>query len=75
MSSVEIKKEIQSFQSAVKTLSDGISKASSLWKDTNFTELSSSVGRIATQSKELMVSGDRSCSSIDRFDKIAAEKY
>ena len=75
MGSVEIKKEMQSFQSAVKTLSDGISKASSLWNDTKFIELSSSVGKIATQSKELMVSGERCCSSIDRFDKIAAEKY
>lgn len=75
MGSAEISKELQAFQSAVKTLGDGISKASSLWNDAKFTELSSSVGEIASQSKELMLSGDRCCSSIDKFDKIAAEKY
>ncbi len=75
MGSSEIKKDLQDFQTAVKKLSDGISRAGSLWSDAKFSELSSSVGRVATQSKDLMVSGDKCCSSIDRFNKIAAEKY
>ncbi|MCM1233330.1 MAG: hypothetical protein NC489_24700 [Ruminococcus flavefaciens] len=75
MGSSEIKKDLQDFQTAVKKLSDGIGRAGSLWSDAKFSELSSSVGMVATQSKDLMVSGDKCCSSIDRFDMIAAEKY
>lgn len=75
MSSAVIKKDLQEFQAAVKKLSGGVGKASSIWSDTQFAELSSSVSSVANQSKDLMVSGDRCCSSIDKFDKIAAEKY
>lgn len=75
MSSAEIKKDLREFQAAVKKLSDGVGKASSLWRDAKFAQLSSSVGGVASQSKDFMVSGDRCCTSIDKFDKIAAEKY
>jgi len=75
MGVLEIKKDLQDFQAAVKKLSDGVGQASSLWKDVKFSELSSSVSYIATQSRDLMMSGDRCCSSIDKFDRIAAEKY
>ncbi len=75
MGTSDIKKELQAFQAAVKKLSCGIGRASSLWTDVKFFELSSSISRVATQSKDLMMSGDKCCSSIDRFDKIAAEKY
>lgn len=75
MSSTEIRKDLQEFQAAVKKLSDGIGRASPLWNDAKFSELSSSVANVATQSKDLMVSGERCCSTIDKFEKIAAEKY
>ena len=75
MGTYDIKKDLQVFQAAVKELSDGIGRASFLWNDDKFFKLSSSVRHVATQSKELMMSGDRCCSSIDRFNKIAAEKY
>ena len=75
MGSENIKKEMQVFQSSVKQLSAGIGRASSLWMDAKFSELSASVGEIASQSKDVIVTGDRCCSSIDKFDKIAAEKY
>ncbi len=75
MRSTEIKKDLQEFQTAVKRLSEKIGQAASLWGDSKFSELNSSVGRVATQSKEVMVSGDRCCSAIDRFEKIATEKY
>jgi len=75
MGSRDIKKEMQVFQSSVKQLSVGIGKASSLWMDAKFSELSVSVGEIAIQSKDVIVAGDRCCSSIDKFDRIAAEKY
>ena len=49
--------------------------ASSLWKDEKFSKLSSSVAKIANQSKDVMVMGDRCCSSIDKFEKIASEQH
>lgn len=75
MSSAEIRKDLQEFQAAVRKLSDGVGKASALWADAKFAELSVSVSKVAVQSKDLMVSGERCCSSIDRFNSIAAERY
>lgn len=75
MSSENIKKEMQIFQASVKKLSAGVGTASSLWKDEKFSELSSSVAEIANQSKNVIVTGERCCSSIDKFEKIASEKY
>lgn len=70
-----IRKEMQIFQSSIKNLSAGISRASSLWKDEKYSELSASIGEVANNSKNVMVAGDRCCSSVDKFIKVAAEKY
>lgn len=70
-----IRKEMEIFQTSVKNLSAGISRASSLWKDEKFFELSISIGEVANNSKNVMVAGDRCCSSVEKFYKIAAEKY
>lgn len=75
MGSSAIQKELQQFQMAIKKLSDSVGKASSIWQDEKFSELNSSVQNLALQSKEYMVYGDRCCSTIDRFDKIASENY
>ena len=75
MSSASIRKELQLFQASVKKLGAGVGAASALWRDQKFAELSASVAQVADQSKHVMVTGDRVCSSIDRFDSIAAEKY
>lgn len=75
MSSAKIRKDLQLFQSSVKKLSTGVGQASSLWKDEKYSELSSSVSQVASQSKQVMVTGDRVCASLDKFDKISAEKY
>lgn len=75
MSSASIRKDLQLFQASVKRLSAGVGQASSLWKDEKFSELSSSVSQVATQSKQVMMTGDRICASIDKFDRIAAENY
>ena len=75
MGTESIRKEMQIFQSSIKNLSAGISRASSLWKDEKFSELSASIGEVANNSKNVMVAGDRCCSSVDEFNKIAAEKY
>lgn len=70
-----IRKEMQVFQASIKNLSTGISRASSLWKDEKFSELSASIGEVANDSKNVMVTGERCCSTVDKFNKIAAEKY
>ena len=75
MSSASIQKDLQIFQASVKKLSSGVGKASSIWNDSKFLELSASVGQVAVQSKQVMVSGERLCYSIDKFDRIANEKY
>lgn len=75
MGSENIKKEMQAFQTSVKQLSVGVGRASSLWRDEKFSELSAAIGEIANNSKEVMVIGDRCCNSIDKFEKIAAEEY
>ena len=74
MGTEKIRKEMQIFQSSIKNLSAGISRASSLWKDEKFSELSASIGEVAN-SKDIMIAGDRCCSSVDKFNKIASEKY
>ena len=74
MNSTGISADMQEFRSAIKKLSDKIGRAASLWNDAKFAELSASVGVVATQSKDLMVSGERCCTAIEKFNKIAAEK-
>ncbi len=75
MSSSEIRKDMQEFQAAVKKLSGGIAQASPLWKDSRFADLSASVSRVASELKDFMVAGDECCIAVDRFDRIASEKY
>lgn len=75
MGTESIRKEMQIFQASIKNLSTGISRASSLWKDEKFSELSTSIGEVANNSKNVMVTGERCCSTVDKFNKIAAEKY
>ncbi len=75
MSSTSIQKDLQIFQASVKKLSSGVGKASTIWNDSKFSELSTSVSQVAAQSKQVMVTGERLCSSIDKFDRVANEKY
>lgn len=75
MGNEKIRKEMQIFQASIKRLSVEVGKASDLWKDEKFSELSSSVSEVANQSKNVMITADRCCVSIDKFKKIATEKY
>lgn len=75
MGAEAIKQEIQAFEAAVKRLSAGIGQASVLWGDKKYSEISASVSEIANQAKEVLVSGDKCCSSIDKFMSIASERY
>lgn len=74
MGTEKIRKEMQIFQASIKRLSVGVGRVSNLWKDEKFSELSSSLSEVANQSKIIIVAADRCCTSIDKFEKIAAEK-
>lgn len=75
MGSALIRKDVDEFQKAVQKLSLEIGKATSLWGDQKYSELSSAVRVVANMSKDVIVSGDRCCSAIDKFDKIASEQF
>lgn len=70
-----IEKELQAFQAAIKNLSSDISNASCLWSDEKFSQLSASIGAIANQSKDVLVTGERCCASIAKLNRIVEEKY
>ena len=75
MSSQMIKKNIDRFQNSVKKLGSDVNKATALWNDEKFSELSAAIGEIANMSRDVILAGDRCCNSIDKFEKIADEKY
>lgn len=70
-----IKQDIDSFQANVQKLSTNIQAASSLWKDSRYSELASGISAIAMQSRDVLVVGDKLCESIDRFFEIYEEQY
>ena len=75
MGSEHIKNDLREFEQSVRTLSDGIGKASDVWNDKKYTELSNSIRLVANDSMKLIQIGDRCCSQVDKFMAIAAEKY
>lgn len=75
MNSYMIKKDVQEFESFIKRLSNDIKHSSSLWNDSKYKELFLSVGEIANESKDLIIAGDRLCSMIEQFERIAKEEY
>lgn len=75
MNTSNVKKDMDMFQKAIKKLSAEVGKAATIWGDSKFSELSSSVSAIANMSKNVIVAGNNSCHSIDKFIKISDEKY
>jgi len=73
--SQQIKRELEGFQASVQELGVGIKGASSLWKDPKYSELSSEITQIANLSKTVLVAGDKSLESINKFFKVASEEY
>lgn len=73
--SKDIRKDLNEFQLALNKLRSGVSKASPLWKDQKYRELSESIRIFANSSKYVIESGDKCCKSLDRFLKIAEEEY
>lgn len=75
MSYILINKNNEEFQNAVKKLGSDVNKAATLWNDEKFSELSAAISEVANMSRDVIVAGDRCCNSIDKFEKIASEKY
>lgn len=73
--SQQVKSDVDSFQNYVQKLSENVKSASSLWKDSQYAALLSGISTIATQARDVIVTGDKVCDSIDRFFEIADEEY
>lgn len=75
MKSSVIRNELEVFQTAVQKLGTGVGKGNSLWQDEKFRDLSAGVSEIASLSRNVILAGEKCCTSIDRFEKVAAERY
>ena len=75
MGSERIRSDLREFEQSVRSLSDGVSKASSIWNDKKYTELSDSIREVANDSIRFIQVGARCCAQVDKFMEIAAEKY
>lgn len=73
--SQQIKSDIDTFQGYVQKLSNGVQSASSLWCDSQYSALATGVSVIATQARDVIVTGDKLCDSLDKFFDIAKEEY
>ena len=73
--SQQIKSDVDSFQGYVQILSENILLVASLWRDSQYSALASGVSAVAVQSRDVLITGDKLCESIDKFFDIANEKY
>lgn len=73
--SQQIKSDVDSFQGYVQKLSRNVQSASTLWRDSQYSDLMSGISTLATQARDVIVTGDKVCESIDRFFEIAEEEY
>ena len=71
----EIKKDIDLFQGYVQWLSSKIQSASIQWNDEQFASLTKGISCIAHQSKDVLITGDKFCESVEKFFTIANENY
>lgn len=73
--SQQIKSDVDSFQAYVQKLSGNVQSASTLWRDSQYSALMSGISTLATQARDVIVTGDKVCESINRFFEIAEEEY
>lgn len=69
--SQQIEADIDMFQNHVQKLSANIQSAGFLWNDPQFFELLSGISKIASQARDVIVTGDKLCETINRFYNIA----
>lgn len=71
----QIRNSIDRFQKTVTELGKGISSVGALWQDQTYAELSRSISKIATDSKDIISASDTLCASLTRFSKIAQDEF
>ena len=69
-----LKKELDSFRLSTMKISSGINGVSDIWNDGNYASLQTQIGELAKTSKMVIESGEKTCSSADKFFAIAAEE-
>lgn len=70
-----IRGDLNSFQIAVCSMSNGMKAAGTLWKDNNYSQLYAAIAALANQSLDVLNSGDKLCETITKFDKVSEEIY
>lgn len=65
--------DLDTFQLAVKRLSESINKCGADWSDAQFKSLSDAIKIIATSSKQVISAGANCENAIKRFQKIESE--
>ena len=73
--SQQIKSDVDSFQGYVQKLSGNVQSASTLWRDSQYSASMSGISTIAAQARDVIVTGDKVCESLNRFFEIAEEEY
>lgn len=71
----QIRSDLSGFQMSIQRLSTGIKGAAALWHDPKYSELASEISQIANDSRAVLVAGDKSCDSIEKFFKVASEEF
>jgi len=68
-----LRKEIDGFRLATGKISEKINGVSDIWRDSNYASLQTQIGELAKKSKTIIESGERACTSIDKFFAVAVE--
>ena len=69
-----LRKELEDFKLSTGKVSEKLNNVSDIWKDSNYTSLQTQIGELAKNSKMVIESGERACSSIDKFFAISIEE-
>lgn len=72
--SANLKRNIDSFRLSTKKISERISGVGDIWRDNNYSSLQKQMGELARASKSVIESGDKTCTSVDKFFDIVSEK-
>ena len=72
--SLALRRELEGFKSSTGKISEKINGVGDIWRDSNYASLQKQISELAKKSRTVIDSGDRVCSSIDKFFSIAAEE-
>ena len=71
--STALRKELENFRLSTGKISKGINGVGDIWGDGNYALLHVQIGELAKNSKAVIESGERVCSSADRYFAVADE--